>query len=431
MNKWELNRKVKDTSKKLFGQEDSIVMSVKDVRYRYYQWLRSWFGLREKTVTHKCPFYQFLFWGSLLMIASFPFFIVANLILLFSKVIGVIFPFIPNILKEAKKSSPIVFSFLVPSSTIITITLLFMVFSINFLLWFGFVIHFIFGFPVGVIILLWKLLVWLGGLLGTFFSWIWSLLVAVNWGLILYVFGMGMLYLLGIAVAVWLLYRVALFLFNRGCFNILIKKSCEYREKRQKRNNEKLAKQIEEKRLAKQKLIQQEIEYNLKHKKENEEKEKRMYESLDKWFKILNTIFKSITWPIGKLFWLVAMLFVGIWFLIKKVGEIFYVIWHMITSTVGNHCPPIDFIETFVEEGTLHKTIHGLNAKRYIYIFEGKDEYLNIEEEQFPKNFKSKAGKNKVVIDYNIIKGYRDYNRYRVAHSINSIKYLSKSKDKK
>ena len=126
----------------------------------------------------------------------------------------------------------------------------------------GFAVHVIFAAPVVILLLLWELLYWIGGILGPFFVWIWSLLVAVNWAGLFYVFGMGMLCLVGIVVTFWLLYRLGLFLFNRGCFTTLIEKSCKYREERRAKINARIAER-REKRLAEK----EQDKYYKEHKK--------------------------------------------------------------------------------------------------------------------------------------------------------------------
>jgi hypothetical protein len=421
MSRHEARYFAKDTSKKLFGAEETIVMGVQDARYRYYQWLRSWYGMGEKAVTHKCPFYQFMFWGTLIMVTTFPLFVLAYLIYGITKVIGLAAPSVPENFERLKNENPFVFSIMI--SLLIGAIIFFtsILFFSNGLAWLGFVVHCIFAAPLYILILLWLLISWLGGVLGIFFVWIWSLLVAVNWGLLGYVAGMGLLYLVAFFGSLWLLYRLGVFLFNRGCFNFLIKKSCNYRENRRAKINARIAERQERERLARL----ERDKYYKEHKEEIDAKNLKREQGFEKWADTISKIFKPLIFVLEKVLMVIAYFFIGIWWVIKKVGEIFYVLWHMITSTVSNHCPPIEFIQAYEDKGEL------INDLYNGFTLTGeKKRKLFIEEKLLPKGFKVRTGKEdykKVRINYNLTTiSITDYDERYHVHSINSIKYLPK-----
>ena len=343
MSKWRARDSAEKTSKKLFGVEDTITMGVADARYRYYQWLRSWFGMGEKLVTHKCPFYQFMFWGSLLLVATFPLFIFAYIIYGITKLLGIWWPDIPESFAELKDANPFTFS-LVVSLLSATITLFIsLLFLDNAVAWVGYVILCIFAAPVIILQLLWALISWIGGIIGICFVWLWGLLVATPWAMLGYVFGVGLLCLLGAAVTFWVLYRIAVFLFNRGVFNVFIKKSCNVRENRK----DKKAERLEIRRLAQLAAQKERDKYYKKHKKEIDARDAKRAATAEKWFKTIGMIFSPVVWFVGGLVGIIGTVIMAIWWFIKKVGEIIYVLWHMVTSTVSNHCPPIEFIKAF------------------------------------------------------------------------------------
>lgn len=420
MSRQEVRHFAKDTSKKLFGEEETIVMPVEDARYRYYQWLRSWFGMGEKVATNKCPFYQFMFWGTLLMIVTFPLFIFAYIIYGVTKVVGLVAPDVPTQFEQIKDENPFLFSILISFLASSITFLILLLFLENAIAWIGFVVHVIFATPVFILTILWEILYWIGGLLGLLFIWIWSLFVAVNWGFIGYVIGMGILYAVIVIGSFWLLYRLGIFLFNRGCFNVLIEKSCNYRDRRRAKRNKRIAEIKERARLAKIK----QLEYEKEHWEEIQAQKLKRQQSDQKWSESVKKTFAPLMWVLNIFAQVVIAIFVAIWWVLKKVGEIFYVLWHMITSTVSNHCPPIDFIQSYEDEGELHFYSDGSAS------FEGKIKKLIISENVFPEGFKVRTKEKdykKVKINYNLtISPSTDYmGRYGV-YSINSIKYLPK-----
>jgi len=425
MSKWEAKRKAENASQKLFGVDVAIPINVTDARYRYYQWLRSWYGMGEKIVTHKCPFYQFMFWGSLLMVATFPLFIFSYIIYGITKVIGIVYPEVPEQFEALKDENPFGFS-LVISIIATMITLLgSLLFLDNAIAWMGYVIHLIFAAPWALLSFIFYLLSWVAGAFGTFFGWIWGLLVVVNWAMLGYVVGWGFGILLGIAFTFWVLYRVGVFLFNRGSFNFLIKKSCNVRSKRQIRKHERILEKIKAD-LAVQK---ERDKYYNEHRAEIDAKNAKRQESWDKWMETLGAIFSPVATLFGTFFSIIGAVCMAIWWFIKKVGEIIYVAWHMITSTVSNHCPPIEFLETHEDEGELI-------PNRYNGGFiNGKVRNMHIEPDKFPEKFKLRTKQTdykKVRISYNLAasKDVDCNNRYHI-HSIIDIKYLTKPRAKK
>jgi len=387
--------------------------------------LRGWYGMGEKLVTHKCPFYQFMFWGSLLMVATFPLFIFAYIIYGITKIIGLVVPSVPEHFESLKDENPFAFSMVI---SILAASITFfasLLFLDNAVAWVGYVILCIFAAPVIILQLLWALISWIGGIVGIFFVWIWGLLVAVNWGLLGYVVGMGLLYLLGVVATFWVLYRVAVFLFNRGVFNIFIKKSCSVREKRQEKKFARAAARI--RRDAE--LKRERDKYYKAHKKELDARDKKREESIDKWIKTIGAILSPVGTVLGGFFSVIGAICVGIWWLIKKVGEIFYVIWHMITSTVSNHCPPIEFIASHEDVGELIPNRHDGGY------LDGEKIRLHIDTDKFPEKFKLRTKDTdykKVRISYNLVasEGFDYDGRYHV-HSITAIKYLPKPRAKK
>lgn len=420
MSKYNARDFAENTSAKLFGQEKPIQMSVSDPRYRYYQWLRSWFGMGERLVTNKCPFYQFMFFGSLLMVATFPLFIFAYIIYGVTKIIGIFAPSVPEQFENLKDENPFVFSTVISFLAGSISLLLSLLFLDNAIFWVGYVIHCIFAAPVVILWLVWEIISWICITFGLLFVWIWGLLVAINWGMLGYILGIGLLYLLCVVVTFWVLYRIAVFLFNRGFFNIFIKKSCKVRDERQAKKRARLA---ERRRLAALAKAEQD-KYYKEHKEEIDAKNAKRQESAERWFKTIAKFLTPLRWVIQGIVYVLVGIGVSIWWFIKKIGEIIYVIWHMITSTVSNHCPAIEFLETFEDEGDFIPNRFGGG-----YI-DGKNNRLHVDSEVLSEKFKIRTKQNdykKIRINYNLAVGRgTDYDNRHCVHSINSIKYLPK-----
>jgi hypothetical protein len=327
---------------------------------------------------------------------------------------------LPESFETFKDENPFSFS-LVISLLAATISLFISVlFLDNAIAWVGYVIHVIFAAPWFIVYWVGWVLFWLLGALWSVLVWFGTWLFTLPWGMLGYVFGMGLLCLLSIAVTFWVLYRIGVFLFNRGAFNFLIKKSCNVRESRQEKKFARLAERRKKEAAEKKKKD----EHYKAHKKEIDAKRKKREETVDKWFKTLGTIFTPVIWLINGLFSVIGTVCVAIWWAIKKVGEFFYVLWHMLTSTVSNHCPPIEFIQLHEDVGELVPNRHNGGY------LDGEKRKLHIDADKFPEKFRLKTKQEdykKVRISYNLVASELcDYDDHYHVHSINAIKYLPK-----
>jgi len=226
--------------------------------------------------------------------------------------------------------------------------------------------------------------------------------------------------LLGVVVTFWVFYHIAVFLFNRGVFNIFIKKSCKVRDERQAKKRVRFAERQRQITLAKAKRDK----YYKEHKEEIDAKNKKRTETAKKWFSTIGKVVKPVIWFLGGIIKVIVGIVMIIWWFIKKIGEIIYVIWHMVTTTFSNHCPPIEFIESCEDVGELIPNRHNGGY------LDGEKRRLHINADEFPEKFRlrtKQADYKKVRIAYTLVTSESsDYdNRYHV-HSITSIKYLPK-----
>ena len=369
--------KAAEFADKHLGVEKPIRMETGDARYRYYQWLRSWYGMGQREATNKCPFYQFMFWGSLLLVATSPLFIWMKLLYwIVAKPIGFLFPEWIEDLDDQIAKSPMVASLLTFLGTFVGL-LLISIFSKPIVLsWLGYIIHWIFAVPVFAIQLVWLGIKYVGISIAWIFTNLWGLLVATNWSGLGYVLGVGLLWLVGFGLAVVVLYYVATFLFNRGVFNIFVRKSCEVRENRIKKRNERIAK----KRELRLKREMEQREYEKEHaeeiKAEKARLRKKAKEREEFWTKNIETAYKVIK-PIGLSIYYVIFVpiiyFVkAILWVLRKIGDFFVIIWSLITETISNHCPPIDFVyQSEVNEGVLNLS---KNNPQYYVVYDRVDE---------------------------------------------------------
>jgi len=408
---------------KYLGHEDNIAMDVRDARYRYYQWLREWYGFGQKEATNKCPFYQFMFWGSLLMLVSIVPIIVMKIIEVFIlKPLSWIIPTrIDKIYGKFIDKSKMVASWVITVFLVTGVLLLSSLFYSSALAWVGLVIHFIFVIPVGFLVVIWTALVWLFtvaipwvfvGLVWLFsvvFSAIGSfflMLAAVNWAGL----GFGLLLLVGILVGSGLLgiilYKIGVWLFSCNLTKWAIKKSCKIRE----RQIEKKRKNKERRQQIKHAEIEAKFKWEEEHADEIEEqrileadlREKRK-ESTANWLEFIDKIL-TVTGKIllvfpGSLFiglWhVIRYIGIGFWIIIKGIGwclqkvvDVFTIVWSLIFETISNHCPPIDFIFEIDDVGLL-------NPYKDNYVFECDNEKndIIIEKNQFPEGFKLSIAK--------------------------------------
>lgn len=63
-----------------FGKEEPIVMTTEDPRYIYYNWIVRFFGMTPYYgALNKCPMYQTIFWGSMLLLVISPFLLLGKI----------------------------------------------------------------------------------------------------------------------------------------------------------------------------------------------------------------------------------------------------------------------------------------------------------------------------------------------------------------
>ena len=76
-----------------------------------------------------------------------------------------------------------------------------------------------------------------------------------------------------------------------------------------------------------------------------------------------------------------------------KIGGFFKIVWSLLTETISNHCPPIDFIFEINDWGLLN---YDNKKNRWLFYPDGDDHTIIINDDQFPDGFKpSKAKKGK------------------------------------
>jgi hypothetical protein len=387
-----MSRKAKylgrDIADKYLGHEKNIPMSVEDPRYRYYQWLREWYGMGKREATNKCPFYQFMFWGSLLMIVSLVPILLMKLVevIVLKPLAGVIPDTIDEINKTIGKSKMLTSwaLFLI----VIIGFLIFNGFSLEIIAWIGVVIHAIFAIPVLVLVFLWYGFVWLfleaipflwNGIGIVFFGVLhicWYIIVgllSLPWNDIFYWVFLILGTLLASALFLWAGYRFGKWVFSSKLSAWAIQKSCVIREAQLKKRKAR--------RVAIRKAQQEKAAKRIKWERENAEELRRQDEiarqkriekenSRKKWRELFNTIFKHV-WAFLCVF--PGFVFIGIWMGLKalgygfvhviigcawltdKIGDGFVIVWSLLTETISNHCPPIDFMLNVNEVGKLRK----------------------------------------------------------------------------
>ncbi len=370
---------------KYLGHEDNIPMDVQDARYRYYQWLREWYGLGKKEATNKCPFYQFMFWGSLLMLVSLvPIIIMKILELVVLQPLSWVAPKAAERINETLSESRMVWSWLITICLFIIIFALSGLWSGTIILWAGLVIHWIFAIPIMALVLLWLGIVWvfIEAIPWVFFwlLWMFSFLLdffvligamVYNWPWI--GIGIGVLWFFGsffgFSVALYIFYKIGVWLFNSRFSAWAIKKSCIIRETQiEKRLIRKL--RIKE---AHQKKADIRFQWEQEHRAAVEERERLKREkkalkreSNEKWRKFFRSARQKL-WAFLKIF--PGWIFVGAWIILKFIGlglfwvisgfrwilghvrDFFIIVWSLLTETISNHCPPIDFIMDFSDTG--------------------------------------------------------------------------------
>jgi hypothetical protein len=411
---------------KYLGHEDNIPMSVQDARYRYYQWLREWYGFGKLEDTNKCPFYQFMFWGSILMLVSLiPIIIMKVLELVILKPLAWVVPVVIDDINEHINKSKMVSSWLI-SVSLFTITLMISrLFSGDFIFWAGLVIHWVFAAPIVILKLIWlglgilftEALPWLFWGIIFILSWIFDLFAAIimhiiNWPWaaigIFFLWALGCL--IGAGVVLYIFFKIGVFIFKSRFSAWAIKKSCIIREaqiEKRKERRIRIAKTQKEKAEAR-------YQWEREHRAEVEAKERRKREkkalkreSKGKWKEFFSMAGEKI-WAFLKVF--PGWIFVAVWYVFKYIGlgivqfvmgfawvlekirDFFIIVWALLTETISNHCPPIDFVIDSSDTGRLKI----LDSREYIFECDNLNRTLLISNDLLPADFKAvntKAGK--------------------------------------
>ena len=411
---------------KYLGHEANIPMGVQDARYRYYQWLREWYGFGKQEDTNKCPFYQFMFWGSILMLVSLvPIIIMKVLELVILKPLAWVVPGTIDEINELVGKSKMAASWSISICLFVILLAVAGLWSGEILFWAGLVIHWIFAIPIFLLKLLW---LGLGILFTEALPWLfWGIIFVLSWvfdffALIIYgiinlpwlSLGIGVLWvfgtILGLGVVLYIFYKIGVWLFKSKFAAWTIKKSCTIREAQiEKRKDRRI-------RIAKtqQEKVEVRLQWERKHHKEVEEKAKRKREkralkreSKGKWKEFFSMVGEKL-WAFLKVF--PGWIFVAIWYILKflglalwqiclafgwffeKVRDFFIIVWSLLTETISNHCPPIDFVLDLSDTGRLKI----YDSREYIFECDNKDRTLVISNNLLPAGFKvvnTKAGK--------------------------------------
>lgn len=455
-----------DFADKYLGHEDNIDMDVQDARYRYYQWLREWYGMGKQEATNKCPFYQFMFWGSILMLVS----IIPIIIMKFIEVF-ILKPLSWVIPKFVDQGEELIDKSKMMASWIITVALLLVsiaitgVISTNVIAWIGTTIHYLFVIPFAIVFILWLLLEWLITValpwLFVGFLWIISIILTGAWTFILALISLPwmnvfilFLWFVGILLAttilIWLFYKIGIRLFDSSISKWIIGKSCIIREaqiERKKARKKRIKKAQEEKIEARFKWNQEHKEELAKKRELKLKKKLKKQDSFKMWRKFFSKANTGL-WKILLVF--PGFLFIGIWLVLKyigfgigyviwgfawlftKVADFFVVIWSLLTETVSNHCPPIDFTIKIKDTGILKKH----SSEEYLFICKNEDKTLIIPNDYFPDKFKatlSKHGRRGLISctictrEFDrVLKGYGQYRHLQ--HLSNPIKVYKVNK---
>lgn len=385
------------------GHEGTIVMNVRDARYRYYQWLREWYGLGKKEATNKCPFYQFMFWGSMLMLASIVPIIIMKIIDIFVLwPLSWIAPDFVDDFNDTASKSKMVFSWIITAILTLIAAIMSAFLSSPILAWFGLIIHWLFAIPwliavatwLGVVFLVTEGIPWLFYGIGFVLEAIFAAIIAfinIHWlGVLLWIM-MGLAVIVVFSVVFVLIYKLAVWFFKSSFTAWVIKKSCDVREFRivkRKEHKVKVHKRKEENKRMKE-LKRQESETWAGGWKEPNEK----------WNEILMAAF-SLIWAGLKIFpgyplkllgygfrWIwrgIVLVEKGLEWIAKKIWDVIVVVWSLISETVSNHCPPIDFVVEISEKGELNRR----SDARYRFTSENLGTDIIINTADLPDDFK-------------------------------------------
>jgi hypothetical protein len=415
-----------DIADRYLGQEANIPMGVEDARYRYYQWLREWYGFGKQEDTHKCPFYQFMFWGSILMLVSLvPIIIMKILDFVILKPLAWIVPEAVNRIDKQINKSKMVTSWLITICLFVIALAIAGLWSGAVLFWIGFVVHVIFAIPLIVLRLVWlgigvlftDALPWLFWGIIFVLSWVFDFLAAcmmyiINWPWLS--IGIFFLWAIGTIIAlcavVYIGFRIGVFIFKSRFSAWAIKKSCIIREnqlKKRKDRKVRIAKTQNEKAEVRYQWEKEHREEVAKKERLKQEKKRLKYESKEDWREFRNNAGNKL-WAFLKVF--PGFIFVGLWYALKyvglafwhvgiafgwvfeKIGDFFVIVWSLLTETISNHCPPIDFVMDSSDTGRLKI----YDSREYIFECDNKTRTLIISNNLFPAGFKligTKAGK--------------------------------------
>jgi hypothetical protein len=161
----------------------------------------------------------------------------------------------------------------------------------------------------------------------------------------------------GTAAVMILFYKLCVWFFKSSFTAWVIRKSCDIREFRIRKHKDH---KVKVHKLKKEKIRMKELK--------RLEAETGWKDPNEKWDKILIPAFDLI-WAglkifpgyplklIGRGFILfgagIGLIGLGLLWFGKKIWDIIVVIWSIITETVSNHCPPIDFVVGISETGEL------------------------------------------------------------------------------
>ena len=434
---------------KYLGHEANIPMGVQDARYRYYQWLREWYGFGKQEDTNKCPFYQFMFWGSILMLVSLiPIIIMKILELVILKPLAWVVPVAIDDINEHINKSKMVASWIITICIFVILLAIGGLWSGEILFWFGLVIHWVFAVPILAVIGIWlglgvlftEVLPWLFWGIIWVFSWIFTIFAAcvmyiINWPWLaigiffLWAFGC----LIGFAASLYIFYKIGVWLFKSKFAAWTIKKSCTIREAQIKKRKDRRIRIGN----AQQVKAAARLQWEREHQKEVDEKarlkrEKKALkrESKGKWKEFFSMVGEKL-WAFLKVF--PGWIFVALWYIgkyiglgfwefgirfgwvLEKVRDFFIIVWSLLTATISNHCPPIDFVIDSSDTGRLKI----YDSKEYIFECDNYNRTLIISSDLLPARFKAvntKAGKKGSITCTVCTKELDEKQRYYTYH---------------
>jgi hypothetical protein len=276
--------------------------------------------------------------------------------------------FVDDFNATASKSK-MIFSWIITGIVMIFAILIGGLLSTNILAWFGLVVHWIFAVPWIIVVCIWLLIVflvttgipWLFFGIGFVLEWLLAVIIAfinIPWLSVIMWIMVALGAIVGTTITMVLLYKIGVWFFKSSFVAWIIKKSCDVREFRIRRRRDH---KVKVHKLKKEKIRMREL-------KEEETWGGGWREPNERWDKILVAGF-SIVWAglmifPGYPFKLIGYGFKWIWagiglvesgleWIAKKIWDVIVVVWSLITETISNHCPPIDFVVEISEKGKL------------------------------------------------------------------------------